>query len=370
MKDAVGPHRPISNDKETDTMAEQQTRSKQQPGAGTTTAPTEQGHELLVAFGNTWKAPDDLEEQAVVTEVITEQAEKQIIETLYLEEEQEDGYLTESNFQAAVEETIDFSERYDAQPTEYTEKTVSYLTHDAPTCTCPDCDGALKVPCPNCTTGIVSCGRCYGDGVASCECGNGEIQCDTCRGRGTVTQNDETVTCTNCHGRGSFQCKDCGGRGNYRCPTCYGSGRVKCGTCHGSQQIACSECDAEGYVYRIKAGTVTFSTETETVGISDSGVPTKRVARAKGAKFDVQTDRFDPPPPGERGEIRQTTEYRVVPTTKVTYTYSDATYELFDIEGSLYAPSYPKSTYRKLAPYITLLLLLIIGTGIYVFFLQ
>lgn len=342
---------------------------RKQNSSATEENDTEVGDEFLVALGNTWKAPDDLADRATVTNVVSETAEKHIIDTLYVEETVEETTLAESTYQSLVEETTNFDDRYDAQPADYTEDTVEVLTHGAPTQRCHRCDGDLEISCTKCSTGKITCSGCRGSGSVSCDCRNGKIRCDTCRGTGKVTQNDDRVQCTNCHGRGSWQCKECGGRGSYRCPTCAGSGKVTCGRCGGTQIISCPTCEAEGYVYAVMKGKLEFTAEQEIHGISDIGVPERKITAASGTRFDERTISFNPPALGERGKLRQTTEYRLVPAIKTTYTYDDAEYDLFDVDGSLHAPSYPKSTYRRIAPYLALLLIVLIGAGVYVFFL-
>ena len=109
-----------------------------------------------------------------------------------------------------------------------------------------------------------------------CDCGNGEVTCPRCQGRGELLCEPATA-CLSCHG--IDPCARCHGTGRRKgrtsadrkptadrvtchkcdaadaaCPGCHGQGRLPCSTCHGKGTRNCPGCDSAGTVAHKQCG--------------------------------------------------------------------------------------------------------------------
>lgn len=139
-----------------------------------------------------------------------------------------------------------------------------------------------------------------------CDCGNGQVTCQRCTGKGGIPC-EPSRPCTDCHHVdsclrcsatgsrptrrpvegtteiGRVQCRQCGAH-NAACPTCHGRGTLRCTTCRGTGSRACPDCGGDGTVWHRRCegtgrtvtwteGVITRKPRTHTVRLPESGVP-------------------------------------------------------------------------------------------------
>lgn len=131
--------------------------------------------------------------------------------------------------------------------------------------TCKTCDGTGN-SCKHCTDGIMECETCRGSGTIlpnpapnptpnpnpnpSCPACGGSGFCRYCQGYSSCSNYScigGRVTCTTCDGTGD--CTSCGGYGKSvytgkKCTKCGGNG--DCTRCHGDRGWTCTTCDGKG----------------------------------------------------------------------------------------------------------------------------
>jgi hypothetical protein len=132
-----------------------------------------------------------------------------------------------------------------------------------------------------------------------CDCGNGQITCQRCQGRGELPC-EATIACTDCHGidpcmrchgtgrrkskaltadkqqaADRVTCRKCGSE-DAACSACKGQGRLPCPTCQGKEIRPCPDCDGAGTVDHKRCGG-TGGTVTWTEGIIDRTLQTQQV---------------------------------------------------------------------------------------------
>lgn len=112
------------------------------------------------------------------------------------------------------------------------------LCNGTKTDTCPQCNGTGKSKCNQCNNGYVSCHICNGSKIIACDCG-GEPNCPNCSGT-------QKRTCPQCNGNGKLQCNSCKGVGTTNCNGCSGKGYENCQRCGGHGK--CDSCKGTGYL--------------------------------------------------------------------------------------------------------------------------
>lgn len=138
----------------------------------------------------------------------------------------------------------------------------------------------------DCGNGEVTCQRCKGSGDIPCEqyrpcneCLNSD-SCSRCAGTGIPTGKPTGQTAQDTEGR--VQCRQCGAQ-NAACSRCHGRGRLQCTTCQATGSRACPDCDRDGTVpHKRCAGTgrtvtwtegvITRTPSTSEVKLPESGV--------------------------------------------------------------------------------------------------
>lgn len=151
-----------------------------------------------------------------------------------------------------------------------------------------------------------------------CDCGNGKVACQRCKGRGDLPCDASTTCaecrgldcCLRCEGTGHrtrktahtqeqetvkrVTCKQCGAR-EAACAVCQGRGRLTCTTCQGAGTRTCPDCDRAGTVPHERCngggrivtwtqGVITRRPHTEQIKLPSSGVPyvARQQARERG----------------------------------------------------------------------------------------
>lgn len=105
---------------------------------------------------------------------------------------------------------------------------------------CNKCMGGGYLPCSKCNFGRTECK------VRDCE--DGIIPPDR-KQMVRRTLQDETVKCSECHGKAWLSCKSCTGLGKTFCPDCKGKGTLlACKECNGTGLDSCRECQGKGKV--------------------------------------------------------------------------------------------------------------------------
>ncbi|MDS0261057.1 hypothetical protein NDI56_16790 [Haloarcula sp. S1CR25-12] len=329
-------------------------------------------------FGDSWKRPNDFTDRATVSDVTPERCEKHIVKEITAVENRETIRTPPSEYDAAVNNRTSFEDRYDLARSEFPDTTVEYVCKPDSVDTCHECSGAGETRCSTCSNGKVSCGTCNGNGMESCSnCSGytstgpkGQIGCPDCGASGTRGHGDEKRTCATCNGDRHVMCNSCSGSGEHRCTNCGGGGTVTCGTCGGTTIVVCGVCQGECELVTADVGSVEFETETSEKGLSDIGVPEKYITRERGTKFKTEETWNDVAELDTETVVRTQTERRHVDATRIDYSYGDEEWELYDVEGSVRAQSYPKSGARNLVPWVIGgALLLLLGVGVYQFLL-
>lgn len=330
--------------------------------------------QMIAEFSESWKVPDDLDTEASIEYFEEWDVHKNIVRDLEATEDVEELVVPPS--QAPSEEEYDrAAERYAAAPDGFEEKTVSFVDFGGATVeTCAHCSGSGAVTCPKCSGSTkMDCPTCSGTGRESCSScsGSGTLRCQTCNGNGSVGSGDDASQCRDCGGGGKLTCRDCNGSGEFRCSNCAGSAEVVCDRCGGSASVTCGTCEGEREVYRTAKGTVEFEPDIGYNLDDDRGAKHRWFRHETGDRVDIETvvDGIpDDPEEDEPTVHREEVETRAIRTRKVAYEYGDERFELFDVNGSLHADSYPKSAARKVVPYAALALLVVLGGGAYYYF--
>lgn len=118
--------------------------------------------------------------------------------------------------------TQDLSSAYDLIKNQMYGYQIIKLIEEDPSVECDYCEGR----------GYESCEYCAGMGQISCDlCDDGDIECDVCSGSGK----DDGDDCGSCDGRGYNNCEDCN------------EGYVDCQQCH-EGDAECNNCDGAGLV--------------------------------------------------------------------------------------------------------------------------
>ncbi|WP_327286869.1 hypothetical protein [Streptomyces sp. NBC_01198] len=140
-----------------------------------------------------------------------------------------------------------------------------------------DLDCAATAPCATCH-GINPCARCHGTGRAK-----GGTSTDI------ATPTDERVNCRKC-GTAKTACSGCHGQGQVPCPTCEGKGRRACPACHSEGTVVHKSCGGTGGSVSWTEGVITRTRRNEAIRLPATGPA--RLARWRA---------------GETGQWRETT---------------------------------------------------------------
>ncbi|MFF8618290.1 hypothetical protein [Streptomyces sp. NPDC015350] len=147
--------------------------------------------------------------------------------------------------------------------------------------------GSVEDRSCDCGNGIVACQRCKGSGDLHCEtrmscteC-RGIDSCLKCNGTGsranelagqTAQDPDERTVCKVC-GALDAACSTCRGRGHVECATCRGAGLRPCPDCTRAGTVPHQHCAGTGRTVTWTEGVITRRPHTETVKLPQSGVP-------------------------------------------------------------------------------------------------
>ena len=114
--------------------------------------------------------------------------------------------------------------------------------------TCDVCYGSMKVDCPNCSDGTLTCYSCNGTGLQRCSCVRYIRILDLykydpyCRICGGSNGSQGIVRCGICNGNRITTCTYCGGIQYVKCQNCTG-GKV-------TEEKCCSFCKSAGFVLK------------------------------------------------------------------------------------------------------------------------
>lgn len=328
----------------------------------------------LDEFADSWKRPGDFSEETEIIGVVPERCEKNIIKEVTAVENRETVEIPPSRYESQTESLVSFDDRYETAKNGFPEKTIEYIGESQKVDTCSTCTGSGQNKCPNCKNGKARCGTCSGDGMEKCSnCSGwgsagsqGRIACPDCNATGKQGSGENERSCSACNGRGHVMCNSCSGAGEHRCTTCGGGGIVTCGTCNGSTKVTCSTCQGEGELVTTDTGTIEFSSTETTEGVTDTGVPEKYITQQNGTKFKIDDDWTDLTELDTEATVRQQVERRHVDVTSIDYSYGGQEWVVYDVEGSIRADDYPKSSTRSVIPWVFLMgLILITGYGVY-----
>lgn len=253
--------------------------------------------ERCVQGQGNFDVPQNLAEEAEITDVIDKNPKRYIDRKLRVDETVYEEELPPSTFHQRKGGSLreDFHDRENVVPTSFSSSTYSFLVPNSETrATCSSCAGSGRTDCGTCRgSGKDTCSTCSGNGqvteqdpCSSCN-GQGGNSCRSCGGSGETTTREvcsacngnrkQLKTCRTCGGDGRNQqgtlCGQCLGDGeiSVNCESCSGSGKretmTNCSSCGGSGQNACRTCGGEGYTeYQaqcsecIGSGRVTCST--------------------------------------------------------------------------------------------------------------
>lgn len=298
------------------------------PTAGEETRDVD-GDDLLERFsadhsGRTGAVAADFGDEAVVHATRGIVPERHIMRRLMVKDERTDREVPVSQF-ASGDSTLrtDVDSRDENHPEEFTAETYTYLiSQSVEEITCPKCSGATRVSCPTCS-------------------GGGQVICKQCGGR---TQN----TCGRCAGSGQVEtnsgyrtCGNCGGQGHTPCGRCGATGSEVCGRCRGSGDVVCNRCEGDGRVTTYTTLTREYTPETD-VEYQDQSVPISEISDAEGVQIHRERQRNTAPDAVGGDVFMKEYEIREIPTSVLTYEYAGDLWELYEIEGAVSAPSYPR----------------------------
>jgi hypothetical protein len=108
--------------------------------------------------------------------------------------------------------------------------------------------------CFSCSnTGILSCAKCYGSGVAYYSPNKTPIKCGKCFGSGILHCTEcvryKNENCTYCDDSGFIICKNCLGKKIKVCSKCNGKGNLNCPDCARKSGTECFHCSGLGKFY-------------------------------------------------------------------------------------------------------------------------
>ena len=260
-----------------------------------------------------WGVVNDLVDEAAPTNLEGVECTKRIHRTLAFDDEERFGELSTNEAQRSDVQSefmdVHAADRDSFVPDEFESLELDFpIPESERVDVCTDCDGNGRNRCTSCDgSGANRCGRCNGSG----------------------TNSDQSATCSKC-----------GGSGTVICDACSGNGSTTCGTCDGT-----------GETYKMDFVRRTYD-PTETVEVETDRTPDKYVEEAEGRKITTEQNAT------ADDEIRNETEIREVPVSILDYEYDGDEYTIFHVDGEPRAPSYPKSTTRKVLPFA------VVGIGV------
>lgn len=274
--------------------------------------------------GRTGSAAQDLDDEADIHSLRNIVPERHIGRELFVKDTRSQKEVPISQFES-VENSLrtDVAMRDNHHPDAFENETYEYLVPQSvedkvcPSCTgngrliCSTCDGNRNTPCSGCG-------------------GGGRTRCGRCSGSGVTGSGDNRRTCSGCSGTGQTSC----GR-------CNGSGTTTCSTCSGSGQVVCDRCDGDTQIVQFTKLTREYEPEETTEYVTES-IPRHFLVNRDGNRVKKERNMNTAPDADDGAVFMKEHEVHEIPTDIVTYEYAGNLWELYDLDGHIDAPKYPR----------------------------